>query len=99
MTIELLQLLLLIVIVNGAPILIRVLLNDNFNLAVDFGNKLPDNKRIFGSSKTWRGIFATLITTSAGAWLLGYTPETGLLVPIYTVFGDLLSSFLSVGLQ
>lgn len=94
MTVELLQLLLLIIIANGAPILIRVLLNDELNLAVDFGCKLPDSKRIFGSSKTWRGIFAALFVTSAAAWLLGYSPETGFLVAVFSILGDLLSSFI-----
>jgi CDP-2,3-bis-(O-geranylgeranyl)-sn-glycerol synthase len=94
MTVELLQLLLLIIIANGAPILIRALLNDGFNVAVDFGKKLPDNKRILGSSKTWRGIFAAFVATAAAAWLLGYSPETGLLVATYVVLGDLLSSFI-----
>lgn len=94
MTPELLQLLLLIIIANGAPILIRLLLNDDFNLAVDFGKKLPDNKPILGPSKTWRGIFAAFVATSAAAWLLGYSPQTGFLVAFYAVLGDLLSSFI-----
>jgi CDP-2,3-bis-(O-geranylgeranyl)-sn-glycerol synthase len=94
MTVELLQLLSLIIIANGAPILIRALLNDGFNVAVDFSKKLPDNKRILGSSKTWRGIFAAFVATAAAAWLLDHSPETGLLVAIYAVLGDLLSSFI-----
>ena len=94
MTIELLQLVLLIIIANGAPILIRVLLKNSFNLAVDFGHRLPDNNPIFGPSKTWRGIFAALIATSTAAWLLGYSPEIGFLVAVYAVLGDLLSSFI-----
>lgn len=94
MSIELLHLLLLIIIANGAPIVIRVLLNDSFNLAVDFGVKLPDNKPIFGSSKTWRGIFSALASTPIAAWLFGYSPETGLLVATYAVLGDLTSSFI-----
>ncbi len=94
MTIEFLQLLLLIIIANGAPILMRVLLKDALNLAVDFGNKLSDSNRIFGSSKTWRGVFAALVATSASAWLLGYYPETGLLIAVYAILGDLLSSFI-----
>jgi hypothetical protein len=68
-TSELLPLLLLIIIANGAPILIRWLLNDSFNLAIDFGQKLPDNNQLFGPSKTWRGLLAALLTTAAAAWL------------------------------
>ena len=94
MTVELFLLLLLIIIANGAPILIRLLLNDSFKLAVDFGQKLPDKNRLFGPSKTWRGILAALLATTAAAWLLGYSPETGLLVAIYATLGDLGSSFI-----
>jgi CDP-archaeol synthase len=93
-SVDFLQLLFLIIIANGAPILIRVLLNDELNLAVDFGCKLPDNKRIFGPSKTWRGIFAALIVTSVAAWLFGYSPKIGLLVAVCAILGDLLSSFI-----
>ena len=94
MTVELLSLLLLIIIANGAPILIRWLLNDGFNLAVDFGQKLPDKNRLFGPSKTWRGILAALIATTTAAWLFGHSPETGLLVAVYAILGDLCSSFI-----
>ena len=94
MTVEFFQLLLLIIIANGAPILTRALLNDTFKLAVDFDQKLPDNKRIFGSSKTWRGIFSAFIVTAIAAWLLGYSLQTGLLVAFYVVLGDLFSSFI-----
>jgi len=94
LTAEFLHLLLLIIVANGAPILIRVLLKDGFNVAVDFGKCLPDSKRIFGSSKTWRGIIAALISTPVAAWLLGHLPETGFLIAVYAVLGDLLSSFI-----
>ena len=94
MNIELLQLLALIIIANGAPIVISVLLKDVFNTAIDFGHKLPDNNPIFGDSKTWRGIIAACILTAAIAWLMGYSPQTGLLVAVYAVLGDLTSSFI-----
>jgi len=93
-TVEILPLLLLIIIANGAPILAGLLLNDGFKLAVDFGQKLPDKNRLFGPSKTWRGILAALFATAAAAWLLDYSPETGLLVAVYAVLGDLGSSFI-----
>lgn len=88
------QLLLLIIIANGAPIVARQLLNDSFDLAVDFGQKFPDRQPIFGASKTWRGIISALLVTSVTGWLMGYAPETGLLVAVYAVSGDLFSSFI-----
>lgn len=94
MTSELVQLLLLIIIANGAPILIRVLSKDGFNTAVDFDHYLPDKKRIFGASKTWRGIAAACIATPAAAWLLGYSPKIGLIIAVFAVLGDLISSFI-----
>ena len=101
MSIQFLHLLLFIIIANGAPILIHVLLNDAFKLSVDFGQKLPDNKRVFGDSKTWRGIFAALTATAIAAWLTGYSPATGLMIGAYAVIGDLLSSFIKrrLGMQ
>jgi len=94
MNITFFELLLLIIIANGAPILIRVLVHDRFNRAVDFGQKLTDGHAIFGSSKTWRGIFAALICTAIAAPLLGHPVEIGILVALYTVTGDLISSFI-----
>jgi len=93
-TFEFLQLLLLIIIANGSPIVIRRLLNDTFDLAVDFGQKMPDKQQLFGSSKTWRGIFTACLATAGFAWLFGYTPETGLFIALYAMLGDLGSSFI-----
>jgi CDP-2,3-bis-(O-geranylgeranyl)-sn-glycerol synthase len=93
-TVEILPLLLLIIIANGAPILTRLLLNDSFNLAVDFGQRMPDKNRLFGPSKTWRGILAALLATTTAAWLLEHSPETGFLVAAYAILGDLCSSFI-----
>ena len=76
------------------PILIRVVLKDRFNTAVDFGQKLPDGRDIFGTSKTWRGILSAVTITPVAALLLGYSLETGFWIAVYAVLGDLFSSFL-----
>lgn len=94
MPIEFLQLLFLIIIANGAPVLVRLLLKDHLDLAVDFGAKFADSNRIFGSSKTWRGIIAALLATPAVAFLLRYSPETGFQIAVFAILGDLLSSFI-----
>lgn len=96
---EFIQLLLLIIIANGAPILIRMALSDNLNLAVDFGIELSDNNRLLGSSKTWRGIFAALLATTIAALLLGYSAKTGFSIAVYAALGDLLSSFIKRRLE
>jgi len=94
MTIEFLQLLTLIIIANGAPIVIRVLLNNRFSVGVDFGYRLHVNHPIFGESKTCLGVIAAIVATSAAAWLMGYSFFTGVLVDSYAVLGVLISSFI-----
>ncbi len=91
---EFLQLLFLIIIANGAPVLVRLLMKDHLDVAVDFGAKFADSNRIFGSSKTWRGIIAALLATPIAAFVLGYSLETGLHIAVFAILGDLLSSFI-----
>ena len=88
------QLLLLIIIANAAPVLARAIFADKFALAVDFGKKLPDGEPVFGGSKTWRGIISSLLLTSLAALVLGHAVTTGALIACYAVAGDLFSSFI-----
>lgn len=94
MSLELIHLLLLIIIANGAPILARVLLCKRFGYAIDFGKFFFDNRPLFGPSKTWRGVIAALLATVLAAILLGYSAETGACIACYAVSGDLVSSFI-----
>ena len=94
MSMHLIHLLLLIIIANGAPIILRSLMKSRLNSPVDFGYRLPDNYPLLGKSKTWRGVAGAIVFTSVGAVLLGYPLTTGFLVAIYAVAGDLLSSFI-----
>ncbi len=84
----------LIVLANGAPVLSQKVFGDRFNLPVDFGWLFIDGKRLLGDSKTWRGILASLVATAPAAWLLGYEIETGLLLALFSMLGDMLSSFI-----
>jgi CDP-2,3-bis-(O-geranylgeranyl)-sn-glycerol synthase len=86
MSSNLIHLLLLIIIANGAPIILRAL--------IDCGFRLPDNKPVLGSSKTWRGVIGAIVFTSIGAVLLGYSVPIGTQIAIYAVLGDVLSSFI-----
>ncbi|SFK38302.1 CDP-2,3-bis-(O-geranylgeranyl)-sn-glycerol synthase [Nitrosomonas aestuarii] len=90
---QFLQLLLLIITANGAPIMLRFLARNRMIYPVDFGYVFFDNKRLLGNSKTWRGLIVAIATTSLFALLLGYSIETGLLIASGAMSGDLLSSF------
>ncbi|GJL76275.1 CDP-archaeol synthase [Nitrosomonas sp.] len=91
---QFLQLLLLIITANGAPILLRFLTHNRMTYPVDFGYVFFDDKRLLGNSKTWRGLIGSILTTSLLALLLGYSIETGLLIASGAMSGDLLSSFI-----
>ena len=85
--------LLLIIAANGAPVLAGRLLRGHWWAPVDLGLRLPDGRRLFGPSKTWRGVVAALLVCTALAPLLGLSPWIGLAAGALAMAGDLLSSF------
>jgi CDP-archaeol synthase len=87
-------LVILILVANGAPILIRNILGNIADCPLDAGKTLVDQHPVFGSSKTWRGVFASVIFTVIAALLLGYDFVFGLMVAVLAMAGDLLSSFI-----
>ena len=52
----------LLVVANGTPVLTARLLGNRAKHRIDFGTQLPDGHGLFGSSKTWRGLLAALVT-------------------------------------
>jgi len=91
---EFIALLLLIIIANGTPVFMRFCFGEHMNTAIDFGKILPDGQRLFGASKTWRGLVSAAASTSLAAWLLGHPASIGFAVAILALLGDLLSSFI-----
>lgn len=88
------HLLLLIIVANGAPVLMRFFLQGRLETPVDFGAMLPDGRRLFGGSKTWRGVVGAILATAVIAVLMGYSMRIGVLVAIFAILGDLISSFI-----
>lgn len=89
-----LQLLALLALANGSPIVAKWIFEDRFALPLDGNKRFVDGRPLFGASKTIRGIAASLFITSACAPLLGLSSGIGLLVASTAMAGDLLSSFL-----
>jgi CDP-2,3-bis-(O-geranylgeranyl)-sn-glycerol synthase len=89
----LIQVLALVLIANAAPILARRVLGDAGNYRLDGGIIFHDGEPILGSSKTARGLIASLLTSSVAAPLLGLDWRIGLLVGAMAMAGDLISSF------
>jgi hypothetical protein len=88
-----LRFLILLSLANGAPVIAKKLLGQRFARPLDGNVKFFDGRPLFGSSKTIRGILASMMATSAGAPLLGLDPAIGLLIAATAMAGDLFSSF------
>lgn len=84
----------LIIVANGVPILACDLLHRRFAMPLDLGVSLPDGERLFGSSKTVRGLLLTVPVTAAVAELVGLSWQMGVTVALWAMAGDLFSSFI-----
>ena len=89
-----LQVLILLGVANGAPIVARGLLGERFNRPLDGGKTFSDGAPIFGSTKTVRGLLASLLISAAGAELLGLSASFGACFAAAAMLGDLFSSFI-----
>ena len=89
-----LQVLVLLIVANGAPVITGKVLANRFSRPIDNGLYLGDGYRLFGNSKTWRGLFSAVFFTTTVAILFGIQPITGVLFGILTMIGDLLTSFI-----
>lgn len=89
-----LKLLFLLVVANGAPILLRKALQARYDWPVDGGSRYFDGRPLLGPSKTWRGVVAALPATACAAWAMGLPPGLGVSMGGAAMLGDLCSSFL-----
>src|SRR5438132_9242846 len=89
-----LQLLILLALANGSPIVAKRILGNNCAQPLDGSIKFADGQPLFGASKTVRGILVSIFITTASAPLLGLNLKIGLVVATTAMAGDLLSSFL-----
>lgn len=88
------QALVLLAIANGTPVIINKLLGNRWSWPVDNGVNLSDGHRLFGGTKTWRGLVSAAFLTTAVAVLWGLEPLIGTLFGALTMTGDLLASFI-----
>ncbi len=88
------QLLALVVLANGMPVLGRMLLPNWLSSPVDSHLVWPDGAQIFGSSKTRRGFVLATCAASLAAIVIGLSWTIGFAVGFTSMCGDLFSSFL-----
>ena len=81
-------------IANTSPIVARHIFRDKFSTPIDFNKSFFDKRPILGTHKTWRGIFASIIATTVVGFLLGVRLKVSFLLALFSMCGDLISSFL-----
>jgi len=87
------KVLVLLAAANGAPVLAKKLAGTRWTAPVDGGLRLGDGNALFGPSKTYRGLLASLGATTAAAPLIGLDWWLGSLAAGAAMAGDLGSSF------
>ncbi len=84
-----LQLLILLLLANGTPVIAKKVLGDRYSYPLDGNLTFADRRPLFGRSKTIRGIVLAVLVTTAGAPLIGLGWKTGFLVGSFAMAGDL----------
>lgn len=87
------QPLLLLLVANGSPILVRLLFAGRVLVPLDGGRRFIDGRPLLGPTKSWHGLLASLLLTSLCSVLLGYAWWLGGLFGLLAMLGDALSSF------
>ena len=88
------DLVLLLVIANGAPFVAHLLFGKFLDQPLDRNKVFRDGRPLLGPGKTLRGIISALIATTVLAPLLGLGPAQGAVFALLAMSGDLVSSFL-----
>jgi CDP-archaeol synthase len=88
-----LQLLAVISVANGAPVLAKKIFGKHFSWPLDAGFNFTDGRPILGNSKTVRGGVAAIALASAFAPLIGLSVKQGAIAASFAMIGDVISSF------
>jgi CDP-2,3-bis-(O-geranylgeranyl)-sn-glycerol synthase len=91
---HILQLLALLTLANGTPIVAKKIFGLRFARPLDGGIIFFDRRPLFGHSKTIRGITASILVTTASAPFIGLHLTNGAVVASAAMAGDLFSSFM-----
>jgi CDP-diglyceride synthetase len=87
------QLLAMMTLANGTPIVAKKIFGPRFSFPLDAGATFIDGQPLFGKSKTIRGIFLSILITTVTAPLIGLDLSIGAIVAVAALGGDLFSSF------
>ncbi|MFZ1070733.1 MAG: CDP-archaeol synthase [Methyloceanibacter sp.] len=89
-----LELLILLTVANGTPVVAKRLFGSAFAQPLDGGALFADGRPWFGPSNTIRGVVLATLATAAAAGVLGLGWKVGALLGVVAMAGDLLASFI-----
>ena len=89
-----LELLILLTVANGTPVVAKRLFGRAFAQPLDGGALFADGRPWFGPSKTIRGVVLATLATAAAAGVLGLGWKARALLGVVAMAGDLLASFI-----
>jgi len=92
--VAILQLMALLTVANGTPLIAKKIFGRHFARPLDSGVRFFDQRSLFGSSKTVRGILLSILVTAVSAPIVDVDPGVGIVVASAAMVGDLFSSFL-----
>jgi hypothetical protein len=87
------QLVVLLTVANGAPVIAQKVLGNRWSLPLDAGKIWRDGKPVLGASKTIRGVTCSVAATMFVAPGIAVSWTVGLAVGAAAMAGDLFSSF------
>lgn len=89
-----LELFVMLVLANGAPVVAAALLKKRWSAPVDGGRLWRDGRPVLGDSKTWRGVVSGALACALFALMTGLGFVFGFLFGLLGLAGDMLSSFI-----
>ncbi|KAA1175765.1 CDP-archaeol synthase [Marinobacter salinexigens] len=87
------ELFVMLVLANGAPVVVAKVLKNRWAAPVDGGRLWADGRPVLGRSKTWRGLIAGIITCALFSLVTGLGLIFGALFGLLALLGDIVSSF------
>jgi CDP-2,3-bis-(O-geranylgeranyl)-sn-glycerol synthase len=88
------HLVLLLIIANGTPALLGLLLRSRWNRPLDNHCRFLDKRPLLGASKTLRGLIGSVLVTALLAPLFELSVLEGARFALLAMLGDLASSFI-----
>ncbi|MGC8121782.1 CDP-archaeol synthase [Marinobacter sp. VGCF2001] len=89
-----LELFVMLVLANGAPVIVAKLFHQHGNWPIDGGRQWRDGEFVLGPSKTWRGLVSGTLACALFAFWTGLWWLFGALFGGLALLGDMLSSFI-----